>query len=339
MMICFPEHATLVITFSLSALHLPSGLHLFFTLPLAGVSSFSQPPFHTEVQVNRSASSPSFAWLIPLTLHRSAPHAARTHLSKYRRTGKEKTEEARKELKGPSLRLLCTLSAAHWRCSWLHADQPEKNLTSADAGVWAPLDPSHSIKLGLCLTQESSLHLCRARCRQSEIESRWNFYDPCFLSLSAAAALHLARAGGCHCLSLPLLNLKKTRWGWRQRPGSSEATPASSRANAVSGMLFTGESRSYTWNHMHLVLVNMEYKPSVCLHSVSHVLVCVCVCVCVGGFLLPSESSFNHSLPTLCERSCGLVYTPHGNIVPGIYGQRVKAPPPSRSRRFFTKEN
>lgn len=128
MMICFPEHATLVITFSLSALHLPSGLHLFFTLPLAGVSSFSQPPFHTEVQVNRSASSPSFAWLIPLTLHRSAPHAARTHLSKYRRTGKEKTEEARKELKGPSLRLLCTLSAAHWRCSWLHADQPQRRI-------------------------------------------------------------------------------------------------------------------------------------------------------------------------------------------------------------------
>lgn len=76
---------------------------------------------------------------------------------------------------------------------------------SADAGVWAPLDPSHSISSAFVSEGElTSFMLGRMSRHLSEIESRWNFYDPCFLSLSAAAALHLARAGGYRCIFVGL---------------------------------------------------------------------------------------------------------------------------------------
>lgn len=132
-------------------------------------------------------------------------------------------------------------------------------------------------------------------CRQSEIESLWNFSDLCFLPLSAAAALHLAGAGGCHRFSWPLLNLKKTSHVWiplwfifacvsaggegcdlgRAKRHQPPAAPTAFQE------CYWQESRSHTWNHSHLVPVNVEYKPGVCLYSVSHVSVCVFAWVCV----------------------------------------------------------
>lgn len=233
---------------------------------------------------------------------------------------------------------------SRWRCSGLHTDQPPRR-------IW-----HHKLRwIGathLCLTGESSLHLHRSR--WAAANRRSNFSDPRSLSLGAAAALHLAGAGGCHCLSLPLLNLKKTsrawktlliylrlpeRWGWRQRPGPGKAPLASSGAIAAPGMLLTGEQEPHLESCASCPRWNMS-PVCVCIP----ILMCACVCVCLRGCVFSvglwiveklnhPRKLFQSQFPHLVWAFTWMdVHTLWKYTARNIWPQRVKAPPSVRGK-------